>query len=74
MGNLLNCRMRESVEMKLRSRKQKRDNLLKSEERGSVSRLRCLNCGQLIFVNAGGEPPEVCQYCDDMTTWQALGD
>ena len=37
-----------------------------------VQRLRCLNCGQLIFAAAETEPPEVCQYCNDMTTWQVI--
>ncbi len=37
-----------------------------------INRLRCLNCGQQIFVAAETEPPEICQYCDDMTTWQMV--
>lgn len=35
-----------------------------------IEQWRCLNCGQLVFVAAGAEPPDICQYCDDMTTWQ----
>lgn len=37
-----------------------------------VNRLRCLNCGQHIFVAAESEPPEICQYCADMTTWRLI--
>jgi hypothetical protein len=43
-----------------------------SERAGTVSCLRCPNCGQNIFVTAEDEPPEICQYCNDMTTWQVL--
>ena len=35
-----------------------------------ATRWRCLNCGQLIFVEIDQEPPEICQFCRDMTTWQ----
>ncbi len=35
-------------------------------------RWRCLNCGQNIFVVSDTEPPDICQYCKDMTTWQLI--
>ena len=31
---------------------------------------RCMNCGQYVFVVVGFDPPDICQYCNDMTTWQ----
>ena len=31
---------------------------------------RCMNCGQYVFVVIDCDPPDVCQYCNDMTTWQ----
>ena len=33
---------------------------------------RCLNCGQMVFTAAHDLPADVCQFCKDMTTWQAL--
>lgn len=38
----------------------------------SLKRLRCLNCGQNIFVATDADPPEICQYCDDITTWRLI--
>ena len=31
---------------------------------------RCMNCGQYVFVVIDCDPPDICQYCNDMTTWQ----
>ncbi len=31
---------------------------------------RCMNCGQHVFVVVGSNPPDICQYCNDMTTWK----
>lgn len=39
-----------------------------------IVRYRCPNCGQLYFCDSESEPPDICQYCRDMTTWQRLGD
>ncbi|MDE2853676.1 MAG: hypothetical protein OXN88_05855 [Chloroflexota bacterium] len=70
--------MRETVAMKALSSRKQGENPPRAEQRseaeraGDLRRLRCLNYGQNIFVNAGDEAPEVCQYCNDMTTWQAL--
>ena len=38
------------------------------------ARWRCLNCGQMVFVQAFDDPPDICQFCDDMTTWRLLDD
>ena len=39
---------------------------------GDAIRWRCLNCGQHVFVIAGLDPPDICAYCSDMTTWQMV--
>ena len=68
----------EQVRMKLRSKSKadgrppKRSQEIEARQNAKVKRLRCLNCGQHIFVAAESEPPEICQYCDDMTTWRAI--
>ena len=33
---------------------------------------QCMNCGQNIFVIIDLEPPDTCEYCEDMTTWQNI--
>ena len=35
-----------------------------------TERWRCPNCGQHVFVDARCEPPDICQYCKDLTTWE----
>ena len=37
-----------------------------------LKRLRCLNCGQNIFVAIESAPPDICQFCGDMTTWRLI--
>jgi predicted RNA-binding Zn-ribbon protein involved in translation (DUF1610 family) len=37
-----------------------------------VVRWRCPNCGQTIFTGIDSEPPDICNYCRDMTTWQRV--
>ncbi|MBL8153260.1 MAG: hypothetical protein JNM70_03675 [Anaerolineae bacterium] len=32
---------------------------------------QCPNCGQIVF---GRQPPEVCDYCRDLTTWRRVVD
>jgi hypothetical protein len=39
-----------------------------------ILRWRCPNCGQQIFTNPDENPPDMCAYCQDMTTWQCLSD
>ena len=41
------------------------------DERGlsETGRWRCLNCGQQVFVVVFSKLPEICQYCNDITTW-----
>ncbi|MEO0560888.1 MAG: hypothetical protein AAF125_02170 [Chloroflexota bacterium] len=29
----------------------------------------CPNCGQMYF---GDDPPDMCDYCEDFTTWRAV--
>lgn len=31
---------------------------------------RCPNCGQTCFCDADTPPPDMCSYCNDLTTWQ----
>ncbi len=38
----------------------------------SLIRWRCPNCGQMHFTVPDDEPPDICAYCSDMTTWQRL--
>lgn len=37
-----------------------------------IERWRCPNCGQQHFTACGQEPPDICAYCQDMTTWEHL--
>ena len=37
-----------------------------------VVRWRCPNCGQTLFTAPDYEPPDICDYCRDMTTWQRV--
>jgi Bifunctional DNA primase/polymerase, N-terminal/Primase C terminal 1 (PriCT-1) len=39
--------------------------------RAAVSIWRCPNCGQQHFADV---PPEMCDFCQDLTTWQPLVD
>jgi len=39
-------------------------------KRSDVEQWRCLNCGQHIFVVIDTDPPDICEYCKDMTTWE----
>jgi len=32
-------------------------------------RWECPNCGQHVF---GAEPPDLCDFCQDFTTWRCL--
>jgi len=32
----------------------------------------CPNCGQTHFTINEEEPPDICDYCHDMTTWQQV--
>ncbi len=45
----------------------------KTQRQEKVERWRCLNCGQQIFVSSVQNPPDVCQFCADMTTWESVG-
>ena len=42
------------------------------QQLSDVQRWYCPNCGQHIFTPIDEEPPEVCAYCEDMTTWQLV--
>lgn len=33
---------------------------------------RCPNCGQHCFCSADEAPPDMCSYCQDMTTWKPI--
>lgn len=35
-------------------------------------RWRCPNCGQTYFAAPDEAPPDMCHYCEDMTTWQRI--
>lgn len=37
-----------------------------------LCRWRCPNCGQMLFTHGDESPPDTCDYCDDMTTWQRV--
>jgi hypothetical protein len=43
-------------------------------EKKKVVRWRCPNCGQTLFTAPDYEPPDICNYCRDMTTWQRVED
>jgi predicted RNA-binding Zn-ribbon protein involved in translation (DUF1610 family) len=43
-------------------------------EKKRVVRWRCPNCGQTVFTAPDYEPPDICNYCRDMTTWQRVTD
>jgi hypothetical protein len=38
-----------------------------SERDGAMCYWRCPNCGQMNFSE---EPPDMCDFCQDFTTWQ----
>ena len=40
-------------------------------KRGFVVRYKCGNCGQL-WAFSDVEPPLLCDYCGDVTTWQVV--
>jgi len=40
------------------------------DEKPTILRWRCPNCGQQVFTNPDEPPPDMCDYCDDYTTWQ----
>jgi rubrerythrin len=40
----------------------------------TLIRWRCPNCGQTHFTAPDDEPPDICAYCCDMTTWKRLND
>jgi hypothetical protein len=50
------------------------DNQPSSTENKPVVRWRCPNCGQTLFTAPDYEPPDICAYCRDMTTWQRVED
>jgi uncharacterized OB-fold protein len=41
-------------------------------EQPQIIRWRCPNCGQTLFTAADDYPPDICDYCKDMTTWQRV--
>jgi len=43
-----------------------------NDELADIVRWRCLTCGQQHFTTPGQEPPDICDYCQDMTTWERL--
>lgn len=43
-----------------------------SDTPSELVRWRCMNCGQQFFCLPEEEPPDICDYCQDMTTWQQL--
>jgi len=49
-----------------------RDQKTRTKRDEDLNRLRCLNCGQNIFVAAASAPPDICQFCGDMTTWRLI--
>jgi uncharacterized OB-fold protein len=40
----------------------------------TIARWRCPNCGQMYFCDAKEDPPDMCHYCRDMTTWERLAE
>jgi len=40
--------------------------------RADLTQWRCLTCGQHIFVDVDLAPPDICEYCKDMTTWEHI--
>jgi len=51
---------------------QHRHEIAKGNKRATIVQWRCPNCGQHIFVVRGLEPPDLCEYCKDMTTWELV--
>ncbi|MBZ0293257.1 MAG: hypothetical protein K8L99_11890 [Anaerolineae bacterium] len=39
-----------------------------------IWRWRCPNCGQTAFTFDPRTPPDMCDYCGDMTTWKRVED
>jgi len=50
------------------------ENKLPTTKKKKVVRWRCPNCGQMFFTAPDDEPPDICHYCRDMTTWQRVND
>lgn len=48
------------------------DNHAHNDELADIVRWRCLTCGQQHFTTSDREPPDICDYCKDMTTWELL--
>jgi len=42
-----------------------------AEEKPRVARWECPNCGQSYL---GDDPPDMCDFCGDFTTWRPLED
>lgn len=43
-----------------------------TQSKTGIIRWRCPNCGQTLFTARDDDPPDLCDYCDDMTTWQRV--
>ena len=54
------------------SRPAKRRKAARTNGLANTALWRCMNCGQQVFVAVSLDPPDVCQYCRDMTTWQCI--
>jgi uncharacterized OB-fold protein len=44
------------------------------QDKATIARWRCPNCGQMYFCDAQEAPPDICHYCRDMTTWERLAE
>ncbi len=42
------------------------------DEEPTILCYRCPNCGQHYFCSADDLPPDLCSYCQDMTTWKLI--
>lgn len=40
-----------------------------AQQQPQVNRWECPNCGQSYF---GDDPPDMCDFCGDFTTWRPL--
>ncbi len=38
-----------------------------------VRHWRCPNCGQHTFTTLRDQPPDKCDFCADLTTWEFIG-
>lgn len=45
---------------------------LQITDAAGILRWRCPNCGQTIFASPDETLPDVCHYCQDMTTWEPV--